>query len=151
MPDKASSTRAGNLSLQRFEDRVGARHFESARCLDAERFDDTVIDHHGIALGAHAHAGTGQIELEPLYPFRMRGIGYTHPVWSHGSIHGELEVGGEAIAVADFAPLDPSSIHVQLVCRARMGDQTGVGVLEQACFGEHAPTGLTGLFDAPVP
>lgn len=104
------------------------------------------------ALDFHSpHRGDGRIELEPLYPFRMRGIGYTHPTWSHGSIHGELEVGGEAIAVDDFPPLDPSSIHVQLVCRARMGDQTGVGVLEQACFGEHQPTGLTGLLDAPVP
>ena len=30
---------------------------------------------------------------------------------------------------------------------ARMGGQTGVGVLEQAHFGPHTPTGLTGLTD----
>lgn len=94
--------------------------------------------------------GAGSIELEPLYTFRMRGIGYTHPVWGHGSLHGELEVGGEAFALGEFDPLDPSSIHVQSVCRARMGDEAGIGVLEQLCFGEHQPTGLTGLVDAPV-
>lgn len=94
--------------------------------------------------------GAGRIELEPLYTFRMRGIGYTHPVWGHGSLHGELEVAGEAIAVDEFDPLDPSSIHVQSVCRARFGDHTGIGVLEQLCFGDHEPTGLRGLVDPPV-
>jgi hypothetical protein len=28
-----------------------------------------------------------------------------------------------------------------------MGDRVGVGVLEQAHFGPHSPTGLTGLVD----
>lgn len=91
----------------------------------------------------------GRIELEPLFTFRMRGIGYTHPVWGHGSLHGELEVGGEAIALDDFNPVEPWSIHVQSLCRARYGDETGIGVLEQLCFGDHAPTGLTGLVDPP--
>jgi hypothetical protein len=74
-----------------------------------------------------------------------------HPHWAHGSIHGELEVGGESIALADFAPLDPSSIHIQTLCRVRMGDRTGVGVLEQLAFGPHAPTGLTGIIDGYQP
>ena len=92
----------------------------------------------------------GRLELEPLFTFRMRGIGYTHPVWGHGSLHGELEVGGEAIKLEDFNPVEPWSIHVQSVCRARMGDETGIGVLEQLCFGDHAPTGLSGLVDPPM-
>ena len=92
----------------------------------------------------------GRIELEPLFTFRMRGIGYTHPVWGHGSLHGPLEVGGEAIGVDDFDPLEPWSIHVQSVCRARFGEETGIGVLEQLCFGDHEPTGLRGLVDPPV-
>ncbi|HMC38185.1 MAG TPA: hypothetical protein VKI19_00895, partial [Acidimicrobiales bacterium] len=91
-----------------------------------------------------------RIELEPLHTFRMRGIGYTHPEWGHGSLHGELAVGGEEFAVADFDPLDPTGIHVQSVCRARMGEDTGIGVLEQLCFGDHEPTGLTGFVDPPI-
>ncbi|MDE3203866.1 MAG: hypothetical protein KGQ66_06550 [Acidobacteriota bacterium] len=91
-----------------------------------------------------------RLELEPLYTFRMRGIGYTHPQWGHGSLHGELEVGGETTALEDFDPLEPSSIHVQSLCRARLGDHEGIGVLEQLHFGAHAPTGLTGLVDPPL-
>lgn len=95
--------------------------------------------------------GPSRIELEPLYTFRMRGIGYTHPTWNHGSLHGELEVGGESMALDGFDPADPSAVHVQSVCRARLGDDTGIGVLEQLCFGDHEPTGLRGLIDPPIP
>lgn len=87
------------------------------------------------------------ISFEKLYTFRMRGIGYTHPKFSHGSNHGVLEVGGESIALADFDPLDPASIHIQTLCKVRMGEKEGVGVLEQLAFGPHDPTGLTGLLD----
>lgn len=87
------------------------------------------------------------IELETLYTFRMRGIGYSHPKWAHGSNHGELEVGRESIALGDFDPLDISSVHLQNIVRARIGERTGVGVLEQFVLGPHVPTGLTGLLD----
>ena len=88
-----------------------------------------------------------RIEFERLYTFRMRGIGYSHPYWKHGSMHGELEVGGESIALDDFDPLDPCNIHIQTLCKVRMGDREGVGVLEQLSFGAHEPTGLTGILD----
>ena len=93
------------------------------------------------------------IEFERLYTFRMRGIGYMHPQFPHGANHGELEVGGESIALDDFVPTDPSSIHIQTLCKVRMGDKEGVGVLEQLAFGPHAPTGLTGITDgwSPAP
>ena len=87
------------------------------------------------------------VHLERLYTFRMRGIGYTHPTFSHGSNHGMLEVGGESIALDDFVPTDPTSIHIQTVCRIRCGHYEGVGTLEQLAFGPHAPTGLTGFTD----
>ncbi len=97
------------------------------------------------------HRGDGTalatIEFEKLFTFRMRGLGYSHPHFGHGSNHGELEVGGESIALDDFDPRDPASIHIQTLCRVRMGDREGVGVLEQLAFGPHAPTGLTGLVD----
>jgi hypothetical protein len=101
----------------------------------------------------HRKDGTAlpAITFEKLFTFRMRGIGYTHPHFSHGSNHGELEVGGESIALDDFVPLDPTSIHVQTLCRVRMGDEAGVGVLEQLAFGPHEPTGLTGVLDGYAP
>ena len=87
------------------------------------------------------------IEFEKHFTFRMRGIGYTHPQFSHGSNHGELEVGGESVKLDEFVPTDPSSIHIQTLCTVRMGDKVGTGVLEQLAFGPHEPTGLTGFLD----
>ncbi len=97
----------------------------------------------------HRRDGTAlpAITFDKLLTFRMRGIGYLHPHFSHGSNHGELEVGGESIVLDDLAPLDPSSIHIQTLCKVRMGDDEGIGVLEQLAFGPHDPTGLTGLLD----
>ncbi|MCU1375465.1 MAG: hypothetical protein JWO68_2751, partial [Actinomycetia bacterium] len=100
------------------------------------------------SLVLHRKDGTSiPITFEKLYTFRMRGIGYMHPQFSHGSNHGELEVGGESIKVDEFDPLDPASIHIQTLCKVRMGDKVGTGVLEQLAFGPHAPTGLTGMID----
>ena len=39
------------------------------------------------------------------------------------------------------------SFHLQNLVIARMGDRTGVGVLEEAHFGPHTPSGLTGFID----
>jgi hypothetical protein len=91
--------------------------------------------------------GEVHIELEKAFTFRMRGIGYSHPYWGHGTNHGELETGRESIKLEEFDPLDFSSIHLQNLVIAKMGGRTGVGVLEQAHFGPHAPTGLTGVLD----
>jgi hypothetical protein len=102
------------------------------------------------ALTLHRRDGrTLEVTFEPFFTFRMRGIGYSHPEWSHGSIHGELEVGGESVPLADFDPEDPSCIHIQTACRVRMTDggreRVGVGILEQLTIGDHEPTGLEGL------
>ncbi|MCU0310222.1 MAG: hypothetical protein MUE36_04680 [Acidimicrobiales bacterium] len=91
------------------------------------------------------------IEFERLFTFRMRGIGYMHPTWSHGSLHGALAVGGESVALEDFDPQDPASIHIQTLCKVRMGDREGIGVLEQLAFGDHHPTGLAGILDGYAP
>ena len=61
-----------------------------------------------------------------------------------------IQPGNEDHAFAaynDFDPLDWSSLHLQNLVIARMGDRTGVGVLEQAHFGPHTPSGLTGFVD----
>ncbi|MGK2317849.1 hypothetical protein ACSJLP_10140 [Gordonia rhizosphera NBRC 16068] len=47
----------------------------------------------------------GDITLEPLMCFQMKGIGYGHPVWGHGKWHGELAVGSDAFEPADLDPL----------------------------------------------
>ena len=91
--------------------------------------------------------GDVRIELEKIFTFRMRGIGYGHPYWAHGTNHGALETGRESIPLDDFDPLDPTSIHLQNLVRARMGDRTGIGVLEQATLGPHDPSGLKGFLD----
>jgi hypothetical protein len=53
----------------------------------------------------------------------------------------------ESIDLDELDPTDVSSLHLQNLVIARMGSRTGVGVLEQACFGPHEPSGLTGLND----
>jgi hypothetical protein len=91
--------------------------------------------------------GETTITLEKKLTFRMRGLGYWHPHWGHGSNHGQLEVGRESIRLDDFDPVDFSSIHLQNLVIATMGDRKGVGVVEQIAIGPHHPTGLTGLLD----
>ncbi|OYN82752.1 hypothetical protein [Mycolicibacterium sphagni] len=91
--------------------------------------------------------GATHIEIEKVFTFRMRGIGYWHPYWSHGSNHGVLETGRESIALDDFDPTDFASIHLQNLVLATMGDRRGVGVVEQIAIGPHQPSGLTGFTD----
>jgi hypothetical protein len=88
-----------------------------------------------------------RIELEPVFPFFMMGIGYTHPEWSHGMYHGELDVGGEKFATKDVDVRVPQFIHIQAFCRARMGNQQGSGILEQLIIGPHEPSGLKEILD----
>ena len=95
--------------------------------------------------------GEERIELEPLLTFRMRGLGYTHPEWGHGHWHGEHAVGAEEHKVEELDNVEPWNIHIQQVMRATWGDRVGLGVLEQLAFGEHRPSGLTGILDGYRP
>jgi hypothetical protein len=87
------------------------------------------------------------IELQPLYAFRMKGVGYFHPEWSHGVWLGEQMVGGEQASTAELDVLRPDTVHLQQVVRARWGDRTGLGVLEQLVFGPYSPAGFTAALD----
>lgn len=89
----------------------------------------------------------GVIELEPVLTFQMLGIGYFHPEWSHGHWKGEQASGYDEWRLDDLDPAAPHHTHVQQLVRARWGDRTGVGVLEQLAIGDHEPSGLRGLFD----
>jgi len=87
------------------------------------------------------------IELEPLLRFQMKGTGYGHPQWRHGTWKGELALGAEQWRLDELDPLAPENLHVQQLVRCRSGGRTGLGVLEQLCVGPHAPSGFTGPAD----
>ena len=89
-----------------------------------------------------------QVTFEPLGRFQMRGIGYTHPEWSHGMHHGPLRVSREDIDLAELDPLKPENVHVQIPVRVTGSDgRSGIGVFEQLIMGPFAPLGLTGMLD----
>jgi hypothetical protein len=89
-----------------------------------------------------------KITLQPILKFQMKGLGYGHPTWSQGMWKGELETGHEAFDPAVLDPLAPENIHVQQVVRATDDKgRTGVGVLEQVCFGPYRPSGFEALLD----
>ena len=87
------------------------------------------------------------VTLEPLLRFQMKGTGYGHPAWRHGAWKGELAVGADRWRIDALDPRAPENLHVQQLVRCRAGDRTGLGVLEHACIGPHAPSGFTGLVD----
>jgi hypothetical protein len=92
-----------------------------------------------------------KITLEPQYHFYMKGIGYGHPKWTHGSFHGELETGYEELALKDAAPSDPTNLHIQAICKVSLDDggsgAQGTGVLEQIVIGRHEPSGFKQILD----
>lgn len=97
--------------------------------------------------------GVRTVEFDPLLTFRMRGIGYSHPVHAHGSAHGPLVVAGDTIVADHVDPTEPSMIHVQTLCKVlatdtgRQEPEEGMGILEQFFVGDHRPSGLAGIFD----
>lgn len=91
-----------------------------------------------------------EISIEPLLLFRMKGIGYQHLEWSHGKWKGELEIGGESWKCDDQDPISHENMHIQQVIKARCGDKTGIGVLEQIHIGPYKPYDLNGWFDGAI-
>jgi len=90
---------------------------------------------------------TFEIRLEPLVRFQMLAIGYQHPEWGHAVWQGEEKLGFESWKLDEIDPLDYKHIHVHQICRATMGERTGVGTLETVCFGPHAPSGFRDILD----
>jgi len=109
----------------------GRRHAKSAR-ISFERKD----------------GGLTSIELTTQWNFYMRGIGYTHPEWRHGTYHGELATGYDEFVISD---VDATDLHVQAFCQAKMrtpeGEVKGQGILEQLIIGPHKPSGFKDLMD----
>lgn len=88
-----------------------------------------------------------EIALEPLLRFQMKGTGYGHPSWKHGSWKGELATGSDRWRPDELDPLALENIHIQQLVRCHSNGQTGIGVMEQVCIGPHAPSGFTRLND----
>jgi hypothetical protein len=95
--------------------------------------------------------GTERIEiaLEPLLCFRMKGIGYMHPEWSHGLWKGELAHAAESWKYDSVENMALENQHIQQVVRARRSDRPGegIGVLEQLSLGPNARYGFTDFLD----
>ena len=87
------------------------------------------------------------VTLQPLLVHRMKGLGYQHPQWGHGTWHGELAIAGESWRDGDLDPLALENIHVQQVVTARCGERVGHGVLEQLHIGPSAVHGFADWFD----
>jgi hypothetical protein len=147
------------------EDAAGRQlHANGSLVRTGGRDDDAVETMASVAHRIHWQAGTRRaraaeltltpqhgaphvITLEPVLTFQMLGLGYLNPEWGHGRWKGDEAVGGARWALADLDPLDVRHLHVQQLCRARMGGRLGVGVLEQLVIGPHAPSGLTSILD----
>ena len=90
-----------------------------------------------------------EVRLEPIFTFRMKGIGYMHPKWVHGQWHGELEMESESWSLNEVDEMAYENQHVQHLVWADYGDRRGIGVLEQVMLGPYRPYGLEGGWQAP--
>lgn len=108
----------------------------------AQAFTSTMVDPEG---AEHV------ITLRPFKEFMMRGLGYGHPRYGHGTWHGESVVDGERLRVPVDTPCAREHVHVQALSHATYVApdghiEQGVGILEQLAIGPH-PSGLRGLLD----
>src|SRR5215469_1428512 len=88
-----------------------------------------------------------RIELKTLYNFYMQGIGYFHPKWGHGMYVGPDATTYESFKTAEVNERDLMYQHIQAVCQAQMGSRVGMGILEMAILGPHAPSGFKEFLD----
>jgi hypothetical protein len=93
--------------------------------------------------------GAAEITLQPRFHWYMKGVGYGHPEFSHGSYHGELATGYDEYRLADVD--DATNLHIQAICDTQLsgdfGQHTGRGVLEQLIVGPHGPSGFREMLD----
>lgn len=87
------------------------------------------------------------VTYTPLLRFFMRGIGYTHPEWGHGEWKGDFAETRDELVVADANPADPTSIHLQNLCRVESNGKVGTAVFEHLVIGPHEPSGFTSILD----
>jgi hypothetical protein len=79
--------------------------------------------------------------LATAYPL---GLGYSHDEWGHGVWKGDLAVGRDGWLLADVDLQDVRFMLMHHVCRLRMGERIGIGVVEQSYTGPYEPYGFVG-------
>jgi hypothetical protein len=83
------------------------------------------------------------VDIEPVNLFQMKGLGYSHPTWGHGTDHGGEAVGTDAWQIDDLDPVARDNVHVQQLCRGVRADgAVGLGLFEHVAIGAHTPSGL---------
>lgn len=96
---------------------------------------------------------TGKLELTPLAPFQMKGVGYRHPKWTHGAFISEEPSWEREDWVPEELPwADPHNLHIQAISKAVLTDvdgsvHEGMGSFEQLFAGAHAPSGFKSIMD----
>ncbi len=93
-----------------------------------------------------------RIDLKPQWNFFMSGLGYTHPEWGHGKLHGELKVAYDCYETSKVNTSEMHFLHVQAFCEAVLHGPDGLkregrGVLEQLVLGPHKPSGFASMTD----
>jgi len=130
----------------------GVEHMRSLEHSVAFKPDNRMITSAGLAMTSLGDGARHEVQLEPIFTFRMKGLGYSHPKWTHGRWHDELAVESESWALDSVDETAYENQHVQHLVRAAYTDGTGkersgIGVLEQNLLGPYAPYGLTGFID----
>lgn len=124
----------------------GVRHMKHVEHALEFNADNRMMTRATLAFSEISSGERHEMELEKLFTYRMKGIGYMHPEWGHGMWKGELAMAAERWALADVDESAADNQHVQHLVRVRMGDRVGMGALEQLIFGPYEPYGLTGAF-----
>lgn len=91
-----------------------------------------------------------EIGFEKIFTFRMKGIGYSHPEWSHGMWKGEDTVASEQWALESIDDTAFENQHVQHLMRVTIDGHSGIGALEQNLLGPYEPYGLEGAISPPT-
>ena len=84
-----------------------------------------------------------RVQLDPQLTFQMKGLGYGHPRWRHGTDHGADVAGSDSWLLAECDPTLKENLHVQQLVRATRSDgAVGLGLFEHVAIGAHLPSGL---------
>lgn len=103
------------------------------------------------------------VQFEPIRPFFMSGIGYSHDSMAHGMAHGpDLLVQCDKLSTEMANRMEPLSWHIQEVSNVRcalygrdagpedapLAVASGISGAEQLVIGPHTPSGFTSVMDA---
>ena len=94
-----------------------------------------------------------EVKVTPQHHFQMKGLGYTHPEWGHGSFHGEeFSYVREEYRPEDLNWQEPSNLHIQAISKLELTDpdgkvHEGIGAFEQLFMGPHEPSGFKDILD----